>query len=71
MDEVKSAKILLKEASNLDGQNSIYSVNTIPLPEEEGFTVIAFSLPKILCKWGGKICELSLDSACELTIIYN
>ncbi len=35
------------------------------MPEaDNGFTALAFSLPNILCKWGGTICEVALDSAC-------
>ena len=67
-DEVKSAKILLEEAftkSNTDSDKSAYSVETIPVHDEPGFTAIAFCLPEVLRKWGGKVRELSLDSACK------
>jgi hypothetical protein len=73
-DEVKSAKILLEEAftksdsetrSSTDKNLNTYSVEPIPVHDEPGFTAIAFSLPEVLRKWGGKVRELSLDSACQ------
>jgi hypothetical protein len=64
-DEVKSAKILIEEASKaMPGINPLYTVQSIRLHEETGFTAIAFSLPKILYQWGGRIREIALDSAC-------
>jgi len=63
-DEVKSAKIILEEAQTA-GTHGLYVVEPIPLHEEEGFTAIAFALPDILRQWGGRIREVSLDSACE------
>ena len=63
-DEVKSAKILLDEASKPQlGQKGLYVVQPIPLHEEPGFTAIAFALPEVLCQWGGRIREVALDSA--------
>ncbi|KAJ7348504.1 hypothetical protein DFH08DRAFT_633394, partial [Mycena albidolilacea] len=38
-------------------------VEPIPLAPEHGFTAIAFALPKLLREVGGRIRELSLDSA--------
>ncbi|KAF9563663.1 hypothetical protein CPC08DRAFT_632434 [Agrocybe pediades] len=64
-DEVNSAKILIEEASKQP--KSIYSVEPIPLHDEEGFTAIAFALPDMLRQWGGRIREISLDSACKAT----
>jgi hypothetical protein len=68
-DELKSAKILLEEfgRSEIDpttGKKPLYSVESIPLVEEAGFTAIAFCLPQILREVGGRVRELSLDSAC-------
>jgi hypothetical protein len=55
-DEVKSAKILLDEASKPQlGQKGLYVVQPIPLHEEPGFTAIAFALPEVLRQWGGRI----------------
>jgi MULE transposase domain len=63
-DEVKSAKILLDEASKPQlGQKGLYVVQPIPLHEEPGFTAIAFALPEVLRQWGGRIREVALDSA--------
>jgi hypothetical protein len=62
-DEVNSAKILIEEASR--NLNSLYSVESVPLHKEEGFTVIAFALPEILRQWGGRIREVALDSTCR------
>jgi hypothetical protein len=63
-DEVKSAKILLEEARQ-SGKQGMYTVEPIPLEEEDGFKAIAFTLPDVLRKFGGRVRELSLDSACE------
>lgn len=62
-DELKSAKILIDEASK--DRSSLYSVESIPLHEEEGFTAIAFALPEMLRQWGGRIREIALDSTCR------
>lgn len=63
-DEVKSAKILLEEFCNTPAP-SPYLVEPIPRPEvDDGFTALAFSLPNPIRKWGGKIREVALDSAC-------
>ena len=63
-DEVKSAKMLLDEASKPQlGKKGLYVVQTIPLPEEAGFTAIAFALPEFLRQLGGRIREIALDSA--------
>lgn len=65
-DQVKSAKILLDEAfTNSSTDKNTYSVEPIPVHDEPGFIAIAFCLPEVLRKWGGKIRELSLDSACK------
>jgi len=62
-DEVKSAKILIEEVSR--NRNSLYTVEPIPLHDEEGFTAIAFTLPEIMHQWGGRIREVELDSTCR------
>jgi hypothetical protein len=63
-DEVKSAKVLLEEARE-SGRHGGYTVQPIPLQGEDGVVAIAFALPEILRKWGGRVRELSLDSACR------
>jgi hypothetical protein len=64
-DEVKSARILIEEAAQSHGvMNGLYTVQPIPLHEEAGFTALAFALPEILRQWGGRVREISLDSAC-------
>ncbi|KAJ7823670.1 hypothetical protein B0H13DRAFT_2375936 [Mycena leptocephala] len=66
-DELKSAQILLDEFTAPDsapGQKEpLYSVEQIPLTPQPGFTAIAFALPKLLREVGGRVRELSLDSA--------
>ncbi|KAF7371939.1 Sister chromatid cohesion protein [Mycena venus] len=67
-DELKSAKILLDEFSHPEpdpttGKTPLYSIESIPLLEEPGFNAIAFCLPKILREVGGRVREISLDSA--------
>lgn len=66
VDEIKSARILIDQASK---QSNLYTVQSIPLPDEPGFVGIAFSLPEVLRKWGGKIREISLDSACTYSLL--
>nr|VWP01304.1 Nonribosomal peptide synthetase 6 (NPRS 6) (EC (Extracellular siderophore synthetase) [Ganoderma boninense] len=58
-DEVQSATALLREALELpDGPQ----IEPIELPNEDGFTGLAFALPQLLGQWGGRIHELALDS---------
>ncbi|KAJ7689078.1 hypothetical protein B0H14DRAFT_2420865 [Mycena olivaceomarginata] len=65
-DELKSAKIILEDFSNsAPGKKPLYTVESIPLPDVPDFTAIAFCLPNILREVGGRVRELSLDSACE------
>jgi hypothetical protein len=69
-DELKSAKIILEEFEHAKpdpatGKKSLYSIQSIPLREEPGITAIAFCLPQILREVGGRVRELSLDSACK------
>jgi hypothetical protein len=68
-DEVKSAKILLEEARE-SGKHGLYTVEPISLEEEDGFKALAFTLPDLLRKFGGRVRELSLDSACKLYVIH-
>lgn len=63
-DEVKSAKVLIEEAHK-SGKHGLYTVEPVPLKEEAGFKAIAFTLPDLLRKFGGRVRELSLDSACK------
>ncbi|KAJ6461201.1 hypothetical protein DFH09DRAFT_1061822 [Mycena vulgaris] len=68
-DELKSANILLKEFASPTAASGkkepLYSVESIPLTPQPGFTAIAFALPKLLREVGGRVRELSLDSACR------
>ncbi|PIL26554.1 hypothetical protein GSI_12312 [Ganoderma sinense ZZ0214-1] len=58
-DEFQSASALLQEALGLpEGP----AVEPIDLPDEDGFTGLAFALPQLLGQWGGRIRELALDS---------
>ncbi|KAJ7278651.1 hypothetical protein C8J57DRAFT_1059197, partial [Mycena rebaudengoi] len=67
-DELKSANILLEEFTSPQPQTgkdeSMYSIEPIRLTPQPGFNAIAFALPKILREVGGRVRELSLDSAC-------
>ena len=67
-DEVKSAKMLIEEASNPQNQGNeargLYTIMPVPLHDEPGFIAIAFVLKEVLSQWGGRIREISLDSAC-------
>lgn len=66
-DEVKSAKILIEEA-RMSGKHGMYTVEPIDLELEPGITAVAFALPDVLKQFGGRVRELSLDSACEFEI---
>jgi hypothetical protein len=71
---MKSARMLLDEASKRtpeDKSASLYAIEEVALPEEEGYIAFAFVLPDLLRKWGGRIRELQMDSTCECPdIIY-
>ena len=65
-DEVKSAKILMDEACKNNSEKSgIYSVEPIPLAQEDSVMANAFALLDLLCQFWGCIQELALDSACK------
>lgn len=55
---------MLEEAHKL-GKHGLYTVEPIPLHEEDGLTTIAFVLPDIPRKFRGRFQELSLDLMCE------
>ena len=65
---MNSAKQLLHEATCKPSVSvkNVGTVEEVPLHEEEGFTAISFVLPEILAKWGGKIREIQVDSACKV-----
>jgi hypothetical protein len=67
-DELTSAKKLIEEASKAPktAVERSYHVEPIPLNDEDGFTGLAFALPEVLQKFGGRIRELTLDSSCML-----
>jgi hypothetical protein len=72
-DEVKSAKMLIDEASIQQSPENgskvgLYTVMPVPLHDEPGFVAIAFVLQEVLRRWGGRIREISLDSACAFLI---
>ena len=71
-EEVRSARILLEEHQNSPPDRSLSGLLTkvepIPIEEEIGVMAIAFTLLDILCQWGGRICEVQLDSACEFEL---
>ncbi|KAJ6602864.1 hypothetical protein DFH09DRAFT_810636, partial [Mycena vulgaris] len=63
-DELKSAKILLKEFTH----DPIYQLEPISLPDDGGgCTAIAFALPSLLRKWAGTIREVGFDSTFNTT----
>jgi hypothetical protein len=63
-DEVQSAWLLLEEFK-ISSPDCLYTIELIPIEQDEDITVIVFVLPEILCQWGGHLHELQLDSACE------
>ncbi|KAJ7198183.1 hypothetical protein GGX14DRAFT_623560, partial [Mycena pura] len=66
-DELKSARKIIEEASQeqcgMHDKQPLYRAEKIPLPEIDGFSVVAFALPEPLRKWGGRVRELALDSS--------
>ncbi|THU75985.1 hypothetical protein K435DRAFT_601431, partial [Dendrothele bispora CBS 962.96] len=63
-DEYESAKILLEESKVERPDNPYGIVESLDnLPNVDGYSAIAFSLPKVLAEWGGKVREIALDSA--------
>ncbi|THU75484.1 hypothetical protein K435DRAFT_707083 [Dendrothele bispora CBS 962.96] len=63
-DEFKSAKIILEESkTSKTSKTSKYSIIEIDLPKVDGFSGLALSLPDVMLKFGGRIREISLDSA--------
>jgi hypothetical protein len=64
-DELKSAQILLEENREV-GMGGHYSIASIDLPQVEGWSGLAFSLPDVISKFGVRVREVSLDSACML-----
>lgn len=65
-DPLTSASLLIKEAE--DGKLGNEKVQMINLPTEEGFTALAWSLPNIIARWGGRIREVVLESACKRSL---
>ncbi|KAH6869450.1 hypothetical protein BKA70DRAFT_1131763, partial [Coprinopsis sp. MPI-PUGE-AT-0042] len=62
-DELKSAKILIEEASDPSKvDDPRFRVTPVKLPELEGFKAIAFVLPHFMKTYGDSMRELSLDS---------
>jgi hypothetical protein len=70
-DEVKSAKKLIEEASSTPRTEAerLNRVELIPLDDEDGFVGLALALPEVLRQWGGRIREISLDSACKTKML--
>ncbi|KAG6808563.1 hypothetical protein H0H92_003721 [Tricholoma furcatifolium] len=63
-DEVKSARILINEASSPGTDfNLLYTVKFVQTHEEDGCMAVAFILKSLLMQWEEKIREISLDSA--------
>ncbi|KIY64289.1 hypothetical protein CYLTODRAFT_358634 [Cylindrobasidium torrendii FP15055 ss-10] len=59
-DQVKSARTIITEVEA--GLLGSYAAENIPLPEEPGFTAIAWALPDMLRQWAGRIREIAVDS---------
>ena len=53
-DEMKSALKLLERGENAGGLGN-YMMEAIPLPDIDRFKALAWSLPDMLQKWGGRI----------------
>jgi hypothetical protein len=72
-DEVKSAKKLIEEAASLPRTEAerLNRVELIPLEDEDSFVGLALAMPEVLRQWGGRIREISLDSACKTKILHH
>jgi hypothetical protein len=58
--------LLEEHSASGESLSGLYTVvEPIPIEEETGVTAIAFTLPEMLCQWGGHIREIQLDSAFE------
>lgn len=67
---LRSAELLLEEL--YDDPEIRYKPQRIPLSSDiDGFQALAWALPPMLAKWGGRIRELALDSACECFLFYS
>lgn len=67
VDELKSAIALLEKGREAGGLGT-HSTMIITLPAVEGCVALAWSLPDILMKWGGRIREIAMDSTCKQQI---
>ncbi len=65
-NKLKSSKKLIDEFSQKPA-GTAYHIESIPMPEnaDDEYTAIAFSMPNLIRKWGGKIVEVVLDSTCK------
>jgi hypothetical protein len=65
-DQLISAKILLEEARK-PGRlcEGSYEIEPISIELEDGFEALAWSLPEMIQRFGGRIREIQLDSACK------
>lgn len=66
-DELKSTRTLIDEYS-CEAPGQPYHIQNVPMPEkaDDGFTAVVFVIPNVIRKWGGKVCEIAMDSACKL-----
>lgn len=63
-DPLRSAELLLEELH--DDPMVRYKPEHISLSTSiEGFQSLAWALPPVIVKWGGRVRELALDSACK------
>ena len=65
-DPLGSARLLLEHAKVDAGLSPrSHAVQTIDLGENRSYDSVAFSIPRILEEWGGRIREVIIDSACK------
>ncbi|KAJ7934730.1 hypothetical protein B0H13DRAFT_1591382, partial [Mycena leptocephala] len=65
-DEFESAKTLLEEFGN----DPLHKLESIPMPESDGFRALGFVFPSVLRKWDGVIREVALDSTCKSIYLF-
>lgn len=61
---MKSAKQILLEAT-VPNQVGPYALEEINIEIPEGLSGFGFAIPAMLEKWGSRIREIALDSACK------
>lgn len=63
-----SAEKLLEKGQEAGGLGP-YAYEKIELDEPEGLSALAFAIPEMAKRWGSRLREIAIDSACTLGAI--